>query len=57
MPTISRISLAATFEGVLDESGDVLFVFDDEYAVSGHVGATSVPAGRFTSMSKVLNVG
>ena len=31
-----RLGVAGAFEGVLDEAGDVLLVFDDEYAVSGH---------------------
>ena len=31
-----RFGFAAALERVLDESGNVLFVFDDEYAMSGH---------------------
>ena len=31
-----RLGVAAPFERVLDEAGDVVFVFDDEDAVSGH---------------------
>ena len=50
--------VAAAFERVLDEAGDVLLVFDDEDAVSGHdADATSVPAGGFAAVSKLLNVG
>jgi len=31
-----RLGFSPSLEGVLDQSGDVLFVFDDEYTVSGH---------------------
>ena len=36
LPTISRLGLAASFERVLDQAGDVVFVFDDEDPVFGH---------------------
>jgi len=31
-----RVGLAAALEGVFDEAGDVLFVFDDEHTVFCH---------------------
>ena len=30
------VSIAVAFEGVFDEPGDILLVFDDEYAVAWH---------------------
>ena len=42
------LGVAAALERVLDEPGDVLFVFDDEHAVSGHwIDGPSVAGRRF----------
>ena len=52
-----RLGLAAALEGVLDEAGDVLFVFDDEYAVFGHGARSAYRPDVSRRMSKLLNVG
>ena len=40
-----RLGFAAAFERVLDEAGDVLFVFDDEYPVLWHAWTCRYRAG------------
>ena len=47
LPTTCASVSPAALERVLDEAGDVLFVFDDEYAVSRHSTPLQVPARRF----------
>ena len=52
------LGVAAALERVLDESGDVVLVFDDEDAVSwACASSASVPAGGFAIVSTLLNVG
>ena len=41
-----RFGLAGAFEGVLDQTGDVVLVFDDEDTVPGHVHMTRAPRRR-----------
>ena len=52
-----RFGVAAPFERVLDQAGDVVLVFDDEDAVSGHQPAASVPAGRFADRIEAVKCG
>jgi hypothetical protein len=49
-----RFGVARPFKGVFDESGDIVFVFDDENAVSGH--RRSQPSGQtFLRRIEVVN--
>ena len=51
------VGAAASFERVFDETGDVLFVFDDEHAVLLHVVEATLVVRGFASVSKLLNLG
>jgi hypothetical protein len=51
------VGVATPFERVLDESGDVVLVFDDEDLVSGHGLGGRVPIGGIGNVSKMLIVG
>jgi hypothetical protein len=42
---------------VLDETGDVVLVFDDEDAVLGHDPHDTVPVPDFAIVTKPLNLG
>ena len=53
----ARIGVAVALESVLDEPGDVGFVFNDEDLWFRHGRAVSVPAARHAAMSKLLIVG
>lgn len=51
------VCASAAFEGVFDEPGNVLFVFDDEHSVLLHVAEATVVGSGFASVSKLLNLG
>ncbi len=53
---MSRLGVAAALERVLDQTGDVLFVFDDENAMSHHP-SRRVLAKSVASVSAMLIVG
>ena len=52
-----RVGVAAALEGVLDEAGDIGFVFDNQYVRFGHGPVASVPAENHAKVSNLLIVG
>src|SRR6185436_17234681 len=49
---------ATPFERVFDQSGDVVFVFNNQDTVFGHrMGSATLPARRFAPVSESLNLG
>src|SRR4029078_8302472 len=51
-----RLRTPASLQRVLDQPGDVLFVFDDEHSMLLHVRAVTVQTGGFGGMSELLNL-
>jgi len=48
---------SVALEGVFDETGDVVLVFDNQHAVLGHVVTPTLAAARFAVVSELLNLG
>ena len=52
-----RLGLSGPLQRPLDQTGDVVLVFDDKDAISGHESKKTIPVTGFAAVSGLLNVG